>query len=126
MSRILKKRTLTFVRPTTAGYTDSSGRFVRSQEASSTFDVRGSLQPMTNQEMQTMPLESGTSIKSAYYFYTRTEDLRPISKNAKEADKTEIGGATYVVWSNTPWEGVTRQVKHNVVVLVRQDEVPLT
>ena len=123
MLQTLKKRTLVFLRSQNDGYTNAAGKFIKSTSLPEEVPARGSLQPLTRMERETIPSRTGTTVKSAFYFYTKTEDIRPVDKDTKQADTTTIAGVEYVVWANTPWDGVTSLTSHNVITLVRVDEV---
>ena len=124
MLRTLKMRTLEFLRPSDGTYTDSSGRVVKSSSPPTPFTVRGSLQPLSRLERETIPGKNGVTVKSAFIFYTKTSDIRPIDEGTPEADRVEIGGVMFVVWANAPWQGI-KATTHNVITLVREDEVAL-
>lgn len=124
MLRTLKMRTLTFSRAANGAYTDAAGNFVESSDPPTTFDARGSLQPLSQKEKETIPTKDGVLVSTAFYFYTKTEDIRPISKITAEADKTTISGESYIVWANSPWQGI-KATTHNVITLIKEDEVAL-
>jgi len=124
MLRTLKMRTLVFSRAAGNSYTDSAGNFIEASDPPTTFNARGGLQPLSPQEKETIPTKEGVYNTTAFYFYTKTKDIRPIDKGVAEADTTLIEGVEFLVWANTPWEGI-KQTSHNVITLVKIDEVAL-
>lgn len=124
MLRTLKMRTLTFERATGSSYVDAAGNFIANAGGTTTFNVRGSLQPLSQKEKETIPTKAGVLVSTVYYFYTKTSDIRAISKTTADADKTVIDGESFVVWSNSPWQGI-KATSHNVVVLIKEDQVAL-
>lgn len=119
--QLLKQRTLTFNRPAETSYVDDAGVLVTAT-TSTTFDAKGSLQPLSNKDKSAIQNESGVRVKQAFYFFTKTADIRTIDDDAAEPDYTTIGGKRFEVWANSPWDG-PMLTDHNVITVIRVDEV---
>lgn len=119
--QLLKMRTLTFERPADTSYLEDDGKMVVAT-TNTTFTAKGSLQPLSNKDKQALQTENGVRVKAAFYFYTKTGDIRTIDVNAAEPDRTTINGVTYEVWANSPWDGPYR-TDHYVITLIQKDRV---
>lgn len=121
--RLRNVTTLTFNRTSSDDATiDDYGRIVEGETVTS-FEAVGSLQPVSDKEKKTIPSADGVILSEAYYFYTDESDILPIESSNVTADKTTINGVVFVVWANARWESVQGFTSHNIITLLREDEV---
>lgn len=120
MRKLIDLQDFTVLRadPASEGYYDDNGNWVEGDNTTAQFDIKGSLQPITGNDLQILP--EGLKRTDLKKLYTRTE-LRSLDDgNETEADKINIDGSVYEVHSVEKWVG--RRLQHYKVLLVKEEK----
>lgn len=120
--QILKMRSLEILRPNNTSYRNDAGKIIEATGYETPFSVRGSLQPLSNNDKKALNESSGVRIKEAYYFYTKSSDIKTIDDDVKEPDKTTISGREFEAWARSEWDGLM-VTDHFVITFIRRDQV---
>lgn len=120
MKKLIDLQDFTVLRadPADEGYYDDNGDWIEGDNTTAQFDIQGSLQPITGNDLQLLP--DGLKRTDVRKLYTKTE-LRSINDDTEqEADKITIDGSDYEVHSVEKWVG--RRLQHYKVLLVKEEK----
>lgn len=124
---LMTTESLDFERDSAGGYLDAGGNWVESTKTTLEY-VEGNLQPfrtgnnlLKNGEYRQIT-DAGYSASDARIFYTKTR-LRTANQFTKtKADRTQIDGLWYNVFSVKDWSRYGLGSDHYECILVREDQ----
>ena len=110
---ILRKHILTVTREDPGHYGDNDGIWYPGD--TSTFTIRASVQPLRPDEIELLP--DGRRMSEAFRIYTATPLRLAVEGSNENADKVEIYGNMYEVFSQETWQN--KLIDHYKIIVLK-------